>query len=130
MASPKPIDFPHADWQSKRNDNAVGIEVRLMMQNAHLLIAELRFQPQASFDAHSAPWDCHVLCLAGSGFVLVGEETFPIAQGQSVFWPQKVLHQMWTTDNAMHTQMIEHVHQVADPRAAWQQHVAEQGASA
>lgn len=114
--------FPRPDWTPKPNDDAVGIDVRVLLQDKRLLIAELRFNEHAKFQAHDAPWDCHILCLAGSGFVLVGEETSPLNAGESVLWPKDVLHQLWTDGDAMVTQMIEHVHQVSDPGKAWQEH--------
>jgi len=114
--------FPKPDWAPKPNDNAVGIDVRVLLKNKRLLIAELRFTEHGTFDAHDAPWDCHVLCLEGSGFVRVGEETSEINAGESVLWPKHVLHQLWTDGQKMVTQMIEHVHQVDDPAKSWQEH--------
>lgn len=119
--------FPRPDWSPKPNDDAVGIDSRVLLQNERLLIAELRFGEHASFAAHDAPWDCHVLCLEGSGFVLVGEETGPIKAGETVLWPKRVMHKLWTDGERMVTQMIEHVHQEADPAKAWREHQASKG---
>ena len=66
--------FPRADWVAKTNDDAVGIELRVLLDSKRLLIAQLRFAAAASFAAHDAPWDCEVLCLEGSGMVRVGDE--------------------------------------------------------
>jgi quercetin dioxygenase-like cupin family protein len=116
-------EFPVPEWSPKSNDHAVGIEVKVLLRDKQLLVAQLRFNERASFDAHDAPWDCHVFCLEGSGFVLVGEETSPIRAGESVFWPKAVVHRLWTDGQRMVTQMIEHVHQVDDPKKVWQNHM-------
>ena len=115
-------NFPKPNWGSKLNDNAVGIDVRVLLRNSSLLIAELRFNKHATFDAHDAPWDCHVLCLEGAGFVRVGDATEKIQAGMSVFWPKQVMHQLWTEGQNMTTQMIEHLYEVEDPAKAWQEH--------
>jgi quercetin dioxygenase-like cupin family protein len=116
--------FPLPVWSPKRNDNAVGIEFRILLENRDLLIAELKFSVHGTFDAHTAPWDCHVLCLEGAGYVLVGDETQPLKAGESVRWPKDQLHQLWTDGQTMITQMIEHRHQVEDPARAWREHQA------
>ena len=47
------------------------------------------------------------MCLAGSGFVLVGDVTHAFAAGQAVTWPAGVMHQLWTEDTTMTTLMLE-----------------------
>lgn len=114
--------FPRPEWARKPNGNAVGIDVRVLLQDKRLLIAQLRFAEHASFDAHAAPWDCHVLCLEGAGHVLVGSETARISAGESVLWPKGIVHQLWTDGSRMVTEMIEHVHQAEDPSALMREH--------
>ena len=114
--------FPQPEWLPKRNDAAVGIDVKVLLQDKRLLVAQLRFAAHASFEAHDAPWDCHVMCLEGSGHVRVGDETARLAAGQSVLWPKAVVHQLWTDDSTMITLMIEHLHQADDAVAAWREH--------
>ena len=114
--------FPRPGWAPKPDGGAVDIDVRVLLQDQRLLVAELRFGKHGSFDAHDSPWDCHVLCLEGSGFVRVGDETAPLTAGESVLWPKRVMHQLWTDGETMITQMIEHVHQVDDPLEAWRAH--------
>ncbi len=121
-----PKDFPKGQWSPKLNDNAEGIDVRLLLRDRNLVIAQLRFETRAIFDAHTAPWDCHVLCLEGAGFVRVGDDTFNLVAGQTVFWPKRVMHQLWTDGSMMVTEMIEHVHQVDDPEKAWAEHLKSQ----
>ena len=121
--------FPRAEWATKPNDNAVGIEGRVLLQDKRLLVAQLRFDEHASFDAHDAPWDCHVLCLEGSGFVLVGEETAELHEGESVLWPKHTLHKLWTDGQKMVTVMIEHVHQSDDPIKTAREHFQKRNSS-
>ena len=117
------LPFPKPDWVTKSNDDAINVEMRLMLQHSSLTVAELRFGPFASFSAHDAPWSCHVLCLEGRGFVQVGNEKQTLSAGESVFWPARVMHRLWTEDSTMVTQMIEHLHEVDDPRQAWVDHM-------
>ena len=112
--------FAMPDWTIKRTDNARGVEFRVLTQRKDLIVAELRFEPGATFDAHAAPWDCDVFCMSGRGFVLVGNETAELSADETVFWPRTTLHQLWTEDQPMQTLMIEHLHQVDDPARAWQ----------
>ncbi len=107
--------FVKPDWVPKPNGNAKNIDVRVILQDRRILIAQLKFRQQAAFDAHSSAWDCHVICLQGSGYVKVGDETAEIRAGETVFWPKHVEHQLWTEDSTMVTEMIEHVHQMAAP---------------
>ncbi len=65
-----------------------------------------------------------MLCLEGSGYVLVGEDTSPLNAGESVLWPKGELHQLWTDGEPMVTLMIEHLHQVDDPMKAAEAHRA------
>ena len=111
--------FAMAEWTTKRTDNARGVAFRVLTQRQDLIVAELQFDPGATFDAHAAPWDCDVFCMSGSGFVRVGDETAKLVADESVLWPRTVLHQLWTEDQPMRTLMIEHLHQVDDPAQAW-----------
>jgi quercetin dioxygenase-like cupin family protein len=67
----------------------------------------LRFSPNARFPGHAAPFDVDVVCLEGSGFVLVGEESYPFRAGEYVRWPAYVMHRLWTESEAMTTLMVE-----------------------
>ena len=104
--------FPRPDWRILTNDNAVNVETKVMLVNRRAMVALLRFDKHASFDAHEATYDIHVMCQKGSGFVLADGETAEFHAGQSVLWPRDSLHRLWTEDSSMTTLMIEHLYQM------------------
>jgi quercetin dioxygenase-like cupin family protein len=72
------------------------------------MIAILRFSTGATIAEHDAPMDADVVCLDGEGFVSVGDESFPFRADQSVRWPARTMHRLWTEATEMTTLMIEH----------------------
>ena len=78
-----------------------------MLKRAGIAIANLRFSSNATIDEHSAPIDIDVICIAGEGFVSVGEESSPIHAGERVIWPAGVNHRLWTQGTQMETVMVE-----------------------
>ena len=107
--------FPRPDWGALPNDGAIHIEGKVLLRDRRALVAMLRFAEHAGFEAHAAPWDCHVMCLEGSGFVLVGDEMSELRAGESVLWPKDMLHRLWTENSTMTTLMLEHVYQKPAP---------------
>lgn len=67
----------------------------------------LRFSRNAGFPAHTAPFDIDVVCLDGAGFVVVGEESYPLRAGEYVHWPANTMHRLWTESGEMTTLMVE-----------------------
>jgi quercetin dioxygenase-like cupin family protein len=80
---------------------------RVLLRRAGIAIANLRFEPNATIDEHSASIEIDVICLAGAGFVSVGTESSPIRAGQRVVWPAGVNHRLWTEGSSMETLMVE-----------------------
>jgi quercetin dioxygenase-like cupin family protein len=103
-----PQSVPRPDWSRLPIEGAVGIEGKVLLRGSTVSIAMLRFVENAGFPGHSAPFDVDVVCLEGAGFVLVGEETFPLSAGQSVRWPADAMHRLWTESTGMTTLMVEH----------------------
>ena len=72
-----------------------------------LFVAVLRFAPDATTDEHPDELQVHeVVCLEGSGFTSIGDETASIRAGQRVTWPRGVPHRLWTEADEMTTLMI------------------------
>ena len=84
------------------------MEVRALLRRRGLAISSLRFAAHATIDEHSAPYEIDVICVAGEGFVSVGDAAMPFACGQSVTWPAGVNHCLWTEGLPMETLMVEH----------------------
>lgn len=78
-----------------------------MLKRAGIAIANLKFSPNATIDEHSAPFEVDVICIAGEGFVSVGENSSPFHAGECVVWPTGINHRLWTEGAEMETIMIE-----------------------
>ena len=100
---------PHPEWFAVERGGCEGVQARLLMQGPGLVAIMLRFAANATIDLHSAPHAIDVVCIEGAGFVRVGHEEAPFADGQSVRWPMGVPHRLWTSGTPMTTLMLEHV---------------------
>jgi quercetin dioxygenase-like cupin family protein len=98
---------PKPDWLPLPREGTVGVECRVLLHRRGLAIATLRFAPRATIDEHSAGFEIDVICLAGSGFVSVGDEAAPFRAGDRVLWPAHTKHRLWTEDEGMETLMVE-----------------------
>jgi quercetin dioxygenase-like cupin family protein len=78
-----------------------------VLKRAGIGIANLRFSPNATIDEHSAPFEVDVICIAGNGFVSVGEHSSPLEAGQTMVWPPGINHRLWTENSEMETLMVE-----------------------
>jgi quercetin dioxygenase-like cupin family protein len=99
--------MPRANWELLPRPGTVGVTCRVMLKRAGIGIANLRFSPNATIDAHSAPFEVDVICIAGEGFVSVGDQSSPFHAGQRVVWPPGVNHRLWTESAEMETVMVE-----------------------
>ena len=79
----------------------------MMLNRSGIVIAQLRFVPDATIDEHSAPIEIDVLCLDGEGFVSVDGKASPLHAGERVVWPANVNHRLWTGPSSMETLMVE-----------------------
>jgi quercetin dioxygenase-like cupin family protein len=100
-------DFAKREWSALPAEGAKGVELRVLWHEDDLLLAQLRFSEHANIHEHAGPNDAYVSCLEGSGFTKVGDEVEPIEAGQRVFWPQGVVHGLWTDGSTMTTLMCE-----------------------
>jgi quercetin dioxygenase-like cupin family protein len=106
-----PLDVrsvPRPDWAPLPRDGCRGVEVKVLLEDDHLLVAMLRFRPDATIDEHPSGFDGDVICLEGRGMTSVGTEQASLHAGQRVHWPAEVPHRLWTGDSEMVTLMIEH----------------------
>jgi quercetin dioxygenase-like cupin family protein len=102
----KPV--PRWEWSPSPHEGTREVEGRLLLRNARVSIAMLRFGRHGTIHEHPAPIDIDVVCLEGSGMTSLDGETAEIREGQWVRWPAGAQHRLWTEDEAMVTLMIEH----------------------
>jgi quercetin dioxygenase-like cupin family protein len=95
-------------WTPLPQEGCINVSARPLLSQSHLHLALLRFEPDATIHEHAAEFDIDVICLEGSGFTSVGEETAPFQVGEKVRWPANINHRLWTTDSSMTTLMVEH----------------------
>lgn len=98
---------PRPEWSDLPRPGCENVEFRVLLVKDDLAVANLRFRRNATIDKHDAPFNIDVICIAGSGFVLIGEDTFGIKEGDTVRWPKDKQHCLWTEDTEMETIMIE-----------------------
>lgn len=97
--------IPRPGWDPL--PDGVGIVGRVLVREGpdaarpDLLVAELRFSEHATIAPHPGPRDTIVVCLEGSGFTSVGDETVPLQEGQRVRWPRGITHGLWTEGSTM-----------------------------
>jgi quercetin dioxygenase-like cupin family protein len=99
--------IPKPEWQPLKRDGAVGVEFRVLAERQGLVLASLRFAPHATIDEHSASFEIDVVCLSGEGFVSIGHEHARFRRGETVTWPARAGHRLWTQGSPMETLMIE-----------------------
>ena len=99
--------MPRSHWTPIPREGTVGVMGRVMLKRAGLAIANLKFSASATIDQHSAPFEIDVICLAGEGFVSVGNDSSPFRAGDRVVWPAGVNHRLWTEGTEMETLMVE-----------------------
>ena len=99
--------MPRSNWQALPRQGTVGVVGRVLLRRAGISIANLKFSSSATIDEHSAAFDIDVICLAGEGFVSVGNESAHFRSGDRVVWPAGVNHRLWTEGTEMETLMVE-----------------------
>lgn len=107
--------WPGAGWTPVPRPGVAGVHSRLLDHtDGQQLLAQLRFDVNASIDEHDAPHPIDVYCLEGRGSASVDGEPVRIEAGERVRWPAGVMHRLWTEDSTMVTLMHEHLAQDAD----------------
>ena len=99
--------MPRSQWAPLPREGTAGVAARVLLNRAGVVVANLRFAAHATIDEHSAPFDVDVICLAGEGFVSVGNGSWPFRAGDRVVWPAGVNHRLWTEGSEMETLMVE-----------------------
>lgn len=99
--------MPRSQWSPVPRQGTMGVTGRVLLNRAGIAVANLRFSPHATIDEHSAPFEVDVICLAGEGFVSVGNDPSAFRGGDRVVWPAGVNHRLWTESSEMETLMVE-----------------------
>lgn len=73
---------------------------------ANPLVVEHHYSPGGEMREHAAGEAILCVCIAGQGFVKVGDETSELRANQAVGWPAGVTHKLWTTDSSMTVLLI------------------------
>jgi hypothetical protein len=71
------------------------------------LLVEHHYGPGGEMPEHSADHAILCVCIAGQGFVKVGDEAAELAANQAVIWPAGAMHKVWTTDRSMTVLLLE-----------------------
>jgi quercetin dioxygenase-like cupin family protein len=103
----KPV--PRWEWSPSPQQETREVEGRLILRNARVSVAMLRFGKHGTIHEHPASIDIDVVCLEGRGMTSLDGEIASIREGETVRWPAGVSHRLWTDDAEMVTLMIEHV---------------------
>jgi quercetin dioxygenase-like cupin family protein len=101
--------MPRPNWEPLPRQGTVGVTGRVLLKRAGIAIANLRFSLNATIDEHKAPYDIEVICVAGQGFVSVGDHSLPFHAGERIVWPAGINHRLWTERAEMETLMIERI---------------------
>ncbi len=68
---------------------------------AEPLVVEHHYGPGGGMREHAADEAILCVCIAGQGFVKVGDETSELRANQAVAWPAGETHRVWTEDHSM-----------------------------
>ena len=99
--------MPRPDWAPVPRPGCVNVDGKVLLVREGLALAMLRFEPEATIDEHSAPYEVDVICLEGEGFISVEDRVNSFAAGQWMTWPADRVHRLWTADHGMITMMVE-----------------------
>lgn len=98
---------PKPHWAVLPRPGCENVKFRLLLNKDGLAVANLRFSENATIDRHDAPFDIDVICLSGTGFTSIDDDTATISAGETVRWPRGKQHCLWTEDAPMETLMVE-----------------------
>jgi quercetin dioxygenase-like cupin family protein len=65
------------------------------------LMVEHHYGPGGGMPEHAASEAILCVCIAGDGFVKVGDETAELRANQAVVWPAGTSHRVWTAGSSM-----------------------------
>jgi quercetin dioxygenase-like cupin family protein len=103
----EPQQMPRPDWAPVPRPGCLNVDGKVLLVREGLALAMLRFEPEATIDEHSAPYEVDVICLDGEGFISVEDRVNSFTAGQWMTWPADRVHRLWTADHGMITMMVE-----------------------
>jgi quercetin dioxygenase-like cupin family protein len=103
----EPQPMPRPDWSPVPRPGCVNVDSRVLLVRDGLVLAMLRFAPEATIDEHAAAHEVDVICLEGEGFISIEDRVNSFAAGQWLTWPADRVHRLWTADRSMITLMVE-----------------------
>lgn len=99
---------PGPDWSPLAIPGCRNVDGKVLMGQEELTVAMLRFSADATIHEHEADHEIEVVCLEGGGFTSVDGIEALIREGETVHWPARHPHRLWTRGFPMVTLMIEH----------------------
>ena len=107
-APPQVRKVPRPEWSPVPFPGTRGVDGKVLLSRPELTVAMLRFGPDATIHEHDAEHLIEVVCLEGRGFTSIDGVNARIEAGESVVWPPRHQHRLWTEGSPMLTLMIEH----------------------
>ncbi len=96
---------PRPEWSPL--PGGTNVDGKVLYRRNGVVLAVLRFGPNAGFPAHAADHAADVFCIEGRGVVSIGGESAAIQAGEWSHWPAGVEHRLWTDEHPMTTLMFE-----------------------
>ena len=105
---PEVRPVPRAEWSLLNAPGCRNVDGKVLVAETEVTVAMLRFSPDATIEEHEADHGTEVVCLEGNGFTSVDGLAAEIHTGESVHWPARRPHRLWTEGSLMVTLMVEH----------------------
>ena len=106
---PIQLDSAHLFTQNKE-EIAQRLNGLPIMLDRPMIVVAMYFEPHASIEEHSADVPVLFLVIGGKGFVRIGGpngEVRTISTGDTVLWPAKLDHIVWTDDEELQAIVID-----------------------
>lgn len=69
-------------------------------------MVEHHYEPGGDMPEHTSLEAVLCVCVDGSGYTKVGDESVELNAGEAVVWPTSRTHKLWTTDSSMTVLLI------------------------
>lgn len=94
--------------------NHRGIETREVVNTESVLVLHLSMKDDDQISLHTTPVDVVYNVLRGKGFIEIGENLYPVAQGDVLFCPRFVPHGVYTMGEDLELLIIKTPNPIAN----------------